>query len=758
MLASNPNISPELASKLLEVNKPDSNTHRRLAQNPNISPELASKLLEANKEPDSLTHQRLASNPNISPELASKLFEVNEPGSDVHRILQERPFSQEDHDVKEAALLKTIKDAQYLDKEGNPQEAYEGAAVAQQNAADSLNKLRRNNIIRKIKEPGADVDFIKRYEYSHNKEASDAAKKALKDRGMKKSDALQKARPAGRGFVPEKSDIGEPHPTDKNQIGHVSKLNQIVWSHTPTLVASQENSIKKYGHTAKLSPSGSAKAAALYYHLHDDPDKGVMASGTTTGHQGDFKELRMRHLHNAIMKRPGSSISEDKNGIIIEADRHSGNEKNTGAATTWHWDGKTLKSFHENPISGNTSEGSYTYDKLGKSSGTDGRGIFEARGLGRLQLLFAGRLRANRGGGELLSAPAEGGREELSKSEGPKPLTSHRLIHDTLDKIHAKHGTRVGNATAADLLSLVERGDLERLHKHMAAAGYGSNPKHTISHLRAILISPKQRQAFHQGMSVRDAKKSHSRLMKSWRAMLGACKEIHGSLSKSEDALAKGAAKKNFPDYSPVHSKTSTDQANKWLVEAKPHAREGLPRMEGGERHRGLNKIANSTESRKNPQTGSREFKLHRGMSEKELKNHQAGKINTKTSWTPDFATANRFAETGGPDDHVVTAWVPEEHIHHMPYMLGHDTEARGLREEQEVVINPHKTSIIRAAKPDDLGVYESANIDGKYWSKQPIDYVKRVGGKEEAKKEIQRRLTPDGRRGRQEKPEVKKK
>jgi len=342
---------------------------------------------------------------------------------------------------------------------------------------------------------------------------------------------LQKARPAGRGFVPEKSDIGEPHPTDDNQVGHVSKLNKIVWSHTPTLVANQENNIKRYGHTANLSPSGGAKAAALYYHLHDDPDKGVMAGGTTTGHQGDFKELRMRHLHNAIMKKKGGSIREDKNGIIIEADRHSGNEKNAGASTAWHWDGKTLKSFHENPISGETSEGSYTYDKpLGKSSGTDGRGVFEARGLGRLRLLSAGRLRASRGGGELLSAPTESGKEGLSKSEGPKPLTSHRLIHDTLDKIHAKHGTRIGNTTAADLLSLVERGDLERLHKHMAAAGYGNNPKHTISHLRAILISPKQRQAFHQGMSVRDAKKSHSRLAKSWKAMLGACKEMRGGL------------------------------------------------------------------------------------------------------------------------------------------------------------------------------------------------------------------------------------
>lgn len=124
--------------------------------------------------------------------------------------------------------------------------------------------------------------------------------------------------------------------------------------------------------------------------------------------------------------------------------------------------------------------------------------------------------------------------------------------------------------------------------------------------------------------------------------------------------------------------------------EPNREARERMPRLEGPARQRGLHKLSSLTQSRINPQTKEREFLLHRGTSNDEIKAHGSGELDMKTSWTPHLHMANEFAENNLGD--VLSAWVPEKHIHHMPWAIG--ATPGDFKDEREVIVNPHKLNV----------------------------------------------------------------
>lgn len=113
--------------------------------------------------------------------------------------------------------------------------------------------------------------------------------------------------------------------------------------------------------------------------------------------------------------------------------------------------------------------------------------------------------------------------------------------------------------------------------------------------------------------------------------------------------------------------------------------RDRIEPMEPHVRARALHRLSGLTEVRKNPLTGEREFLLHRGMSPKEhSESISRGHVDHdhRTSWTPDRSKAKEFtvqsmiSEAGegspGPGKgQVVSAWIPEGKIVHMPMMYG---------------------------------------------------------------------------------------
>lgn len=108
---------------------------------------------------------------------------------------------------------------------------------------------------------------------------------------------------------------------------------------------------------------------------------------------------------------------------------------------------------------------------------------------------------------------------------------------------------------------------------------------------------------------------------------------------------------------------------------------------------RALHSLHGKTVVRRN-KYGEREFLLHRGMgsAEKELALDIPSRQtmhNAPTSWTPNVATASWF-ERGG-DGAIVSAWIPESAIKHIPTQLGHPTKEgkNPYAREHEVIVHP---------------------------------------------------------------------
>lgn len=169
---------------------------------------------------------------------------------------------------------------------------------------------------------------------------------------------------------------------------------------------------------------------------------------------------------------------------------------------------------------------------------------------------------------------------------------------------------------------------------------------------------------------------------------------------KSEEQLEKGVNQRLFP-FNPAEVPTD-DKKRVQNWQSDPTNREAIPELPANAHQRALQRLHGLTEARRNPQTGEREFMLHRGMALKEFKGIKGGYANYKgmTSWTPHHDMAEYLGEKFSPDGQyrVVSAWVPESKIHSILPQFGDTRPARYENQfdengdtlwEQKVIPNP---------------------------------------------------------------------
>lgn len=183
--------------------------------------------------------------------------------------------------------------------------------------------------------------------------------------------------------------------------------------------------------------------------------------------------------------------------------------------------------------------------------------------------------------------------------------------------------------------------------------------------------------------------------------------------------LEKGVMRRIAPfnpkQVDPLHQ----ERVGRWTnagydVPHEDEDRQMIPRLEGNARARALHKLTGMTQSRRNPQTGEREFLLHRGMREEEHGKHVKGTAATYpkvTTWSASQDVAHQFGSEANwptregehkPNLHLVSAWVPESKVHHLPMMLGRlggELEDHGpgkfqRREEHEVLTSPGQFAV----------------------------------------------------------------
>lgn len=132
---------------------------------------------------------------------------------------------------------------------------------------------------------------------------------------------------------------------------------------------------------------------------------------------------------------------------------------------------------------------------------------------------------------------------------------------------------------------------------------------------------------------------------------------------ESED-LEKGSLQAKHP-YSALTDTSGTERRTieNWQNYATYGDRNKVPRLKGEGRFRALHRLHSKTQARRNPETGEREFLLHRGVGKHDDKN----KI---LSWTADKKIAESFASTR-PGTELRSEWIPEGRIHHVLDQVG---------------------------------------------------------------------------------------
>lgn len=120
-----------------------------------------------------------------------------------------------------------------------------------------------------------------------------------------------------------------------------------------------------------------------------------------------------------------------------------------------------------------------------------------------------------------------------------------------------------------------------------------------------------------------------------------------------------------------------------------------LPRAEGAERMRMLNKLHGKTSVRINPQTGNREFLMFRGHGNQEQKNKLDSTVrhDDLTSWTPDLKIAKGFMDIHNDDRDAapLAAWIDENNIRSSPAMYGKISNPMLDRDDPEMPMVAHK-------------------------------------------------------------------
>jgi hypothetical protein len=203
---------------------------------------------------------------------------------------------------------------------------------------------------------------------------------------------------------------------------------------------------------------------------------------------------------------------------------------------------------------------------------------------------------------------------------------------------------------------------------------------------------------------------------------------IYTTLKKREVIMMKGAMKR-LAAYDPSKDINVEDHKaiENWTQGDETHYRDDIPAMHPNAKTRALHKLSGVTQVRRHPETGERMFLLHRGMDMHELKqNHTNGQSvygpKTKTtSWTPHYDIADNFArDRERPEDgRVVSAWIPESGIHHIPNATVIPDENKQFRNEHEIIVthqapHPHASPALvkQLAKPK-IDLNQKINMKG---------------------------------------------
>jgi hypothetical protein len=170
-LAKNPNLHPDHQAKLAIDKIPG--VRLFLAKNPNLHPDHQAKLM-IDEEP--YVKRFLAKNPNLHPDHQAKLAIDEDPG--VRLNLAQNPNLHPDFKKElERNILKEIRNLSAAhEKDPKNSKIINDIRVR----AEILPTLRKNILIDKLKDPNTSLDFIKRYEYSHNDDIAKEAQERLK--------------------------------------------------------------------------------------------------------------------------------------------------------------------------------------------------------------------------------------------------------------------------------------------------------------------------------------------------------------------------------------------------------------------------------------------------------------------------------------------------------------------------------------------------------------------------------------------------
>jgi len=152
--------------------------------------------------------------------------------------------------------------------------------------------------------------------------------------------------------------------------------------------------------------------------------------------------------------------------------------------------------------------------------------------------------------------------------------------------------------------------------------------------------------------------------------------------------------------------------ANEWLDMGSRKALEKLPKAEGKLRTNMLTKLGSHAETRINPETGDKEYKLYRASEKDSVFHH-----NNVTSWSADRDVASNFIEMyhesgiGSPESghdrkesQLMHSWIPEHLIH--SYLEPHDNYHDKLdasRDEKEALVLPHSHAPVKIEKGTDV-------------------------------------------------------
>lgn len=209
--------------------------------------------------------------------------------------------------------------------------------------------------------------------------------------------------------------------------------------------------------------------------------------------------------------------------------------------------------------------------------------------------------------------------------------------------------------------------------------------------------------------SSRNIKKSQYRIAK-----------LDSGNSRSGD-LAKGAARRLYGKFDPVKElgEEGAKETADWIGGGSGETfgghdpRKNIPEASPNARLRMLNKLSRRTTSRRNAETGEREYLLHRQLSQSELDKYKKGdefhNHQTHSSWTPFLGSITESTgiyprSTFDPEDkqsynHIISAWIPENKIKSFLPQYGRAAETdkgfvygppgKNVAKEQEVVVRP---------------------------------------------------------------------